>query len=166
MRALAAPLALAAALSFCPQARAATPPDEPARAASVSPSVLEPPPPEGRRVRIILMRDGFVADSREEAEQVYGEAFVAEMLYYYDLGILSHHDPSIRSREDVTIDKLRKSLVIGTPQDCIRALERYRDEYRVDYVLMRFRMPLGPSAEATRRCIRMFGESVLPHFKS
>lgn len=115
--------------------------------------------------KIILMRDGFVADSREEAEQVYGEAFVAEMLYYYDLGILSHHDPTIRSRADVTIDKLRASLVIGTPKDCIQALERYRDEYRVDYVLMRFRMPLGPSAQATRRCIQMFGETVLPHFK-
>ena len=66
--------------------------------------------------------------------------------------------------EDVTIDKLRESLVIGSPKDCIESLERYRDEYRVDYVNMRFRMPLGPSAEATRRCIRMFGESVLPHF--
>jgi alkanesulfonate monooxygenase SsuD/methylene tetrahydromethanopterin reductase-like flavin-dependent oxidoreductase (luciferase family) len=114
--------------------------------------------------KIILMRDGFVADTREEAEKIYGEAFVAEMLYYYDLGILSHHDPSIQSRQDVTVDKLRKSLVIGTPQDCIEALERYRDEYRADYVVMRFRMPLGPSAQATKRCIQMFGETVLPHF--
>jgi alkanesulfonate monooxygenase SsuD/methylene tetrahydromethanopterin reductase-like flavin-dependent oxidoreductase (luciferase family) len=64
----------------------------------------------------------------------------------------------------VTIDKLRQSLVIGSPDDCIAALERYRDEYRVDYVVMRFRIPLGPSAEATKRCIRMFGETVLPHF--
>jgi alkanesulfonate monooxygenase SsuD/methylene tetrahydromethanopterin reductase-like flavin-dependent oxidoreductase (luciferase family) len=114
--------------------------------------------------KIILMRDGFVAETRAEAEKNYGDAFVAEMLYYYDLGILSHHDPSIRSRADVTIEKLRNSLVIGTPSDCIEALERYRDEYRADYVLMRFRMPLGPSAEKTRRCIQMFGETVLPHF--
>jgi alkanesulfonate monooxygenase SsuD/methylene tetrahydromethanopterin reductase-like flavin-dependent oxidoreductase (luciferase family) len=114
--------------------------------------------------KIILMRDGFVAETRAEAEKNYGDAFVAEMLYYYDLGILSHHDPSIRSRADVTIEKLRDSLVIGTPSDCIEALERYRDEYRADYVLMRFRMPLGPSAEKTRRCIQMFGETVLPHF--
>lgn len=114
--------------------------------------------------KIILMRDGFVADTREEAEAIYGEAFVAEMHYYFDLGILSHHDPTIQSRDDVTIDKLRQSLVIGSPDDCIAALERYRDEYRVDYVVMRFRIPLGPSAEATKRCIRMFGETVLPHF--
>ncbi len=66
MRALAAPLALAAVLSFCPQARAATPPDEPARAAAASPSVLEPAPPEGRRVRIILMRDGVAVGGSAE----------------------------------------------------------------------------------------------------
>lgn len=114
--------------------------------------------------KIVLMRDGFIAESYAEAERIYGEAFVAEMLYYYDLGILTHHDPTITSRADVTIDKLRESLVIGSPADCIEALERYRDEYRVDYVNMRFRMPLGPSFEETRRCIRMFGETVLPHF--
>jgi alkanesulfonate monooxygenase SsuD/methylene tetrahydromethanopterin reductase-like flavin-dependent oxidoreductase (luciferase family) len=114
--------------------------------------------------KVILMRDGFVADTREEAEAIYGEAFVAEMHYYFDLGILTHHDPTIQSRDDVTIDKLRQSLVIGSPDDCIAALERYRDEYRADYVVMRFRIPLGPSAEATKRCIRMFGETVLPHF--
>ena len=114
--------------------------------------------------KVVLMRDGFVAESRAEAERIYGEAFVAEMLYYHDLGILAHHDPSIQSRSDVTLKKLRQSLVIGTPQDCIEALEMYRDKYRVDYVVMRFRMPLGPSWEATRNCIRMFGETVLPHF--
>ena len=80
--------------------------------------------------KIILMRDGFVADTRAEAERIYGEAFVAEMLYYFDLGILSHHDPTIRSREDVTIEKLRQSLVIGTPRECIEALERYRGRLR------------------------------------
>lgn len=115
--------------------------------------------------KIILMRDGFVAETREEAERIYGQAFVAEMLYYFDLGILTHHDPTIQSRADVTIEKLRQSLVIGTPEDCIEALERYRDEYRVDYVVMRFRMPLGPSWEAVKRCIRIFGEAVLPHFR-
>lgn len=114
--------------------------------------------------KVILMRDGHVASSREEAEKTYGEAFVAEMLFYYDLGILAHHDPNIQTRSDVTLKKLRQSLVIGSPQDCIEALEMYRDKYRVDYVVMRFRMPLGPSWQATLDCIRMFGETVLPHF--
>jgi alkanesulfonate monooxygenase SsuD/methylene tetrahydromethanopterin reductase-like flavin-dependent oxidoreductase (luciferase family) len=114
--------------------------------------------------KIILMRDGFVAGTRAQAEKLYGEAFAAEMLYYYDLGILAHHDPSLCSRADVTLDKLRRSLVIGAPQDCIEALEMYRDKYRADYVVMRFRMPLGPPWESVLDCIRMFGQEVLPHF--
>lgn len=114
--------------------------------------------------KIVLMRDGFVAGTRADAERIYGEAFVNEMLFYHDLGILAHHDPGIRSRADVTLDRLRRSLVIGTPADCREALEMYRDLYRVDYVVMRFRMPLGPSWGAVLDCMRLFGAEVLPHF--
>jgi hypothetical protein len=34
----------------------------------------------------------------------------------------------------------------------------------VDYVVMRFRMPLGPSWGAVLDCMRLFGAEVLPHF--
>jgi len=114
--------------------------------------------------KIILMREGFIAETRKEAERICRDAFMAEWLYYYDLGILTHHDPTIQSRADVTIDKLRESMVIGSPEDCIEAIERYRDEYRADYLVMRFRCAYGPSREATRRCMQLFGEAVLPHF--
>lgn len=114
--------------------------------------------------KIILMREGFVAETREEAEQLCRKAFLAEWLYYYDVGILTHHDPTIQSREEVTIDKLRESMVIGSPEDCIEAIERFRDEYRADYLVMRFRCAYGPSKEATIRCIQIFGEAVLPYF--
>jgi alkanesulfonate monooxygenase SsuD/methylene tetrahydromethanopterin reductase-like flavin-dependent oxidoreductase (luciferase family) len=114
--------------------------------------------------KIILMRDGFVAETRKEAERIWSDAFVPEWLYYYEAGILSHHDPTIHSRADVTLDKLRESIVVGTPEDCIESVERFRDKYRADYVVMRFRCAYGPSKEATRRCIQMFGESVLAHF--
>jgi len=114
--------------------------------------------------KIILMREGFVAETREEADRICREAFMAEWLYYYDVGILTHHDPTIQSRADVTIDKLRQSMVLGSPEDCIEAIERYRDEYRADYLVMRFRCAYGPSKEATLRGMRIFGETVLPHF--
>jgi alkanesulfonate monooxygenase SsuD/methylene tetrahydromethanopterin reductase-like flavin-dependent oxidoreductase (luciferase family) len=114
--------------------------------------------------QIILMREGFVAETREEAERLCREAFLEEWLYYYDVGILSHHDPTIQSREDVTLDKLRESMIIGSPEDCIEAIERFRDQCRADYLVMRFRCAFGPSGEATKRCMQVFGESVLPHF--
>jgi alkanesulfonate monooxygenase SsuD/methylene tetrahydromethanopterin reductase-like flavin-dependent oxidoreductase (luciferase family) len=55
-------------------------------------------------------------------------------------------------------------MIIGSPEDCIEAIERFRDECRADYLVMRFRCAYGPSNEATRRCMQIFGEAVLPHF--
>lgn len=116
--------------------------------------------------KVILMRDGFVAETRQEAERIWKEAFVPEWLYYFDAGVLSHQDPSIRSRSDVTPRKLRESIVVGTPEDCIESIERFRETYRVDYVVMRFRCAYGPSRDATLRCIRLFGHCVVSRFQS
>jgi alkanesulfonate monooxygenase SsuD/methylene tetrahydromethanopterin reductase-like flavin-dependent oxidoreductase (luciferase family) len=113
--------------------------------------------------KVILMRNGFVADTREEAEEAFGKFYIDEMRFYYDYGIFSH-DPNIQSREDVNVENLRSSLVIGTPEDCIESLEKFRDEYEADYVVMRFRMNDGPTPERSMECIRQFGEQVLPHF--
>lgn len=115
--------------------------------------------------KIILMRDGFVAESREEAERICGEAYIPEWLYYFDAGVLSQQDPSIQSRSDVTIAKMRRHLVVGNPADCIEALESFRDVYQADYIVMRFRSGWGPSREATRRCMKLFGEGVVSHFR-
>ena len=52
----------------------------------------------------------------------------------------------------------------GTPQDCIEQLERYQQEYDVDYVIMRFRLPGGPERERVLDCLRLFGQEVLPQF--
>jgi alkanesulfonate monooxygenase SsuD/methylene tetrahydromethanopterin reductase-like flavin-dependent oxidoreductase (luciferase family) len=87
-----------------------------------------------------------------------------EWLYYFDTGVLSQQDPALKSRGDVTIENMRRHLVVGSPEDCIASLQQYRDEYRADYVVMRFRSAYGPSAHATRRCMELFGERVLPHF--
>ena len=42
--------------------------------------------------------------------------------------------------------KLRPHLIIGDAQRCIEALERYHEEFGVDYFTMRFRMVEGPVA--------------------
>jgi alkanesulfonate monooxygenase SsuD/methylene tetrahydromethanopterin reductase-like flavin-dependent oxidoreductase (luciferase family) len=112
--------------------------------------------------KVILMRDGFVAETRREAEQVAEAAFMPEWLEYFDAGVLSLFDPRIQSRADVTLRKMREHLVLGTPADCVEALQRCRQEYEADYVVLRFRCAWGPEREATRRCMRLFGESVLP----
>lgn len=114
--------------------------------------------------KVILMRDAFVAESRSEADQICGEAFLPEWMYYFEAGVLSQQDPTIQSRCDVTIEKLRRWFIIGSPQDCIESLERYRQEYGCDYIVLRFRSGWGPSRQATLRAMHLFGEKVLPQF--
>jgi len=111
--------------------------------------------------KIVIMRNGFCAESREEAERLFGPYFATEMRFYYDHGIFSH-DPRIRSREDVTVENLRDTLVIGSPDDCVESLQRMQEEYDADYVVMRFRMNDGPDPATAIRSMELFGEQVLP----
>ncbi len=112
--------------------------------------------------KIILMRDGFVAATREQAERSCSEAFMPEWMNYFDAGILSQQDAGIQSRADVCIENMREHLVVGSPQDCVESLERYRQVYRADYVVLRVRSAYGPGREQTRRCMEEFGAKVLP----
>ncbi len=114
--------------------------------------------------KIVLMRDGFCAETRDAAERVARECFIPEWLCYFDAGVLSEQDPGIQTRSDVTVEKLRQHLVIGTPDDCIEALERHKSAYAADYVVLRLRCGWGPDNEATQACMRLVGERVLPHF--
>ena len=110
------------------------------------------------------MRDGWVAPSRQEAEAVFGPLWVQEMLFYYRWNLLSPND-DFQSEADFTIDKLRKYLVMGSPQECIEQIEMWTEVVGADYLIMRFRLPLGPSPERVLECIRQFGAEVIPHFK-
>lgn len=111
--------------------------------------------------KVILMRDGFVAETRREAQQIATATLLQEWRYYFEAGVLSEHDPGIQSASDVNIEQLRAHMIVGTPDDCVSKLNEYRQEYGADYVVMRFRCAFGPDAETTIRCIRLFGEAVL-----
>jgi alkanesulfonate monooxygenase SsuD/methylene tetrahydromethanopterin reductase-like flavin-dependent oxidoreductase (luciferase family) len=118
---------------------------------------------EGRKSRVVLMRDGWVAPTRAEAERTFGDIYVQENLFYFRYGILTHH-PDFRSEADFTIQNSFRHAVAGTPQECIEQLAMYECDYDVDYVVMRFRLPGGPERERVLNCIRLFGEEVLPEF--
>jgi alkanesulfonate monooxygenase SsuD/methylene tetrahydromethanopterin reductase-like flavin-dependent oxidoreductase (luciferase family) len=118
----------------------------------------------GREPFVVLMRDGWVAPSREEAERVFGPLWVEEMLFYYQWDLLPPNR-EFQSTADFTIDKLRKYLVLGSPRDCIEQIERWTAAIAADYLIMRFRLPMGPEPEQVLDCIRQFGADVIPHFK-
>jgi len=119
----------------------------------------------GQRSQVVLMRDGWVAPTRAEAERVFGDIYVQEMLFYHRYGILTHH-PDFRSEADFTVATCFRHAVAGSPQECIEQLEAYRQDYDVDYVIMRFRLPAGPEHGRVPDCIQLFGEEVLPRFHS
>jgi alkanesulfonate monooxygenase SsuD/methylene tetrahydromethanopterin reductase-like flavin-dependent oxidoreductase (luciferase family) len=115
----------------------------------------------GNRSLVVLMRDGWVAPTRAEAEQIFGEIYAQELLFYHRYGILTHH-PDFRSAADFTVKNCFRHAVAGSPQECIDQLAMYEQEYDVDYVVMRFRLPGGPEPAHVPDCIRLFGEEVLP----
>ena len=116
----------------------------------------------GKKPFIVLMRDGWVADSFEEAARDFGTHYVDEMKFYQRMGILSHH-PDFDSEEKITPENAKAHVVMGSPQQCIEQIERYGEELGVDYITMRFRMPTGPSLGAAREQIQRFGEEVVSY---
>jgi len=119
----------------------------------------------GRKPYVVLMRDGWVAPTRAEAEAVFGPLWVEEMLFYYKWDLLPPN-AEFQSKADFTIDKLRKYMVLGSPEDCVEQIELWARAIGVDYLIMRFRLPMGPEPDQVVACIRQFGSDVIPHFKT
>jgi alkanesulfonate monooxygenase SsuD/methylene tetrahydromethanopterin reductase-like flavin-dependent oxidoreductase (luciferase family) len=114
----------------------------------------------GKRPFIVLMRDGWVDDSFEDAAREFGTPYINETLFYFRQGIYTHH-PEFQTEADITVERLAPHLIMGSAQQCIEQLERYHEEYGVDYFTMRFRMVEGPSLEKAAEQIQRFGEEVV-----
>jgi probable F420-dependent oxidoreductase len=119
----------------------------------------------GRKPFVVLMRDGWVAPTRTEAESVFGPLWVEEMLFYYRWKLLPPNE-DFRSEADFTVEKLRKYLVMGSPEDCLEQIRFWTEAVGADYLIMRFRLPKGPAPERVLDCIRQFGAEVLPRVRS
>ena len=115
----------------------------------------------GKEPKIVLMRDAFLADTRAEAERIYGKVVAEEYRQYWDWGLFADV-PGFASRDDVVVGNLTPHMAIGTAQDCIEDLERCATEYEVDYLVLCSRRPAGPPSAAVQESIRGFGTDVLP----
>ena len=65
------------------------------------------------------------------------------------------------SSTSIAIDR----LIVGSPQDCIEQIQKYRDAIDLDYLILSFRVASGPSHEEELECLRRFGAEVIPAFK-
>jgi alkanesulfonate monooxygenase SsuD/methylene tetrahydromethanopterin reductase-like flavin-dependent oxidoreductase (luciferase family) len=118
----------------------------------------------GRQPQVVLMRDAWVAQSRAEAEAVYGPEVMAAYRYYWEnrLAEFRHMD----SEAEFTLDHLAQDrLILGEPEACVREFHRWHEATGADYCLLRLRHAHsgGPAHERILDAIKLFGDRVLPY---
>ncbi|MDY0042479.1 MAG: LLM class flavin-dependent oxidoreductase [Desulforhabdus sp.] len=114
----------------------------------------------GKKPFIVLMRDAWVADSFEEAARVFGTHYADDLKFYFEKGIFVNH-PQFKSLSDITPERVAEHAIMGTPEQCREKLERYHEEFGVDYFTVRFRMVTGPSMSEAADQIQKFAEEVV-----
>lgn len=115
----------------------------------------------GNPAKVVILRDCWVAPTREEALRVAAEHHVQEQRFYYRHGIFPP-SAAFPDEASLTAESLAGHMLLGSPEDCAEQIVRWHEELEVDYVCVRFRMPTGPSFAATREALQLFGEEVLP----
>jgi alkanesulfonate monooxygenase SsuD/methylene tetrahydromethanopterin reductase-like flavin-dependent oxidoreductase (luciferase family) len=114
----------------------------------------------GKRPYVVLMRDGWVADSFAEAARVFGEHYARMTRFYLRHGNLTRN-PGFTSPDEITPQSCAPYAIMGTPQQCIERLQQLHEDLGIDYVVFCCRLSTGPSLEAAREQILRFGEEVV-----
>jgi probable F420-dependent oxidoreductase len=117
----------------------------------------------GREPCVILMRDAWVASSREEAERVYGPEVMTAYQYYWRNQALAFKN--IDSEAAFTLENLAEDrLILGDPDACVQQLHRWSEALGTNYVMMRLRHAHsgGPPHREIMKSIELFGSRVLP----
>jgi probable F420-dependent oxidoreductase len=116
-----------------------------------------------RPARIILMRDAWVAETRQQAEAEYGPEVLTAYQYYWRSDSLSFQGS--RAESEFTIDKMAPDrIVLGSPEEVVDQLQRWQETIDAEMVIFRLRQAHsgGPAHEKILRAIRLFGDKVIP----
>jgi alkanesulfonate monooxygenase SsuD/methylene tetrahydromethanopterin reductase-like flavin-dependent oxidoreductase (luciferase family) len=118
----------------------------------------------GRKPYICLMRDAIVSGSMKEAEAESAPTMYTHRFYFqYGAYVPDEYLKDVKRPEDLSFAKCAKDrLIVGSPEDCLDQLAKWKEEIKPDYVIIRFRQPGGPSHQKTIEAIRQFGEKVIP----
>ena len=118
---------------------------------------------EGRDPVVVLMRDAFVAETRADAEAVYGPEVIEAYKYYWRNGLPDFR--GIQSESEITLDNVGPDrLILGDPDECAAEFQRWNEAVGAEYFLLRLRHAHsgGPPHERIMDAIRLFGEQVIP----
>lgn len=110
----------------------------------------------GRQPQVALIRDAWVAQSRAEAEAVYGPELIAAYRYREEF----------RKMTELTLEDLAQyRIILGDPEACIGELHRWHEATSADYFILRLRHAHsgGPPHEKIHGAIQKFGAEVLPY---
>lgn len=118
----------------------------------------------GREPVICLMRDAWVAPTREEAEDVYGPEVIDAYKYYWRNGLNEFR--RYTDEAQINIANLGPDrMILGEPQQAVAEFHRWQEATGAGYFLLRLRHAHsgGPPHERIMEAIRLFGEEVIPH---
>ena len=122
-----------------------------------------------RSSTLALMRDVHIAPTREELDPAFLPNIIKVWKSYDDLGSKADRDPLSKEvmfgGKQVTLDEFAPNrAVVGSPDDCIREMERIREVINPEWF---FITPTGvPDPSQQIRELRLFAKEVMPHFRS
>lgn len=118
----------------------------------------------GKQPQVVLMRDAWVAESRAEAEAVYGPEVMMAYRYYWENRLAEFRN--MRADTAFTLANLAQDrLIVGEPETCIREFHRWHEATGADYFLLRLRHAHsgGPAHDKILGAVRLFGDRVVPY---
>ncbi len=123
----------------------------------------------GRPSTLALMRDVHIAPTRDRIDPEFLPNIIRTWQSYDAIGSKADRDPLA---DEVMFGGRRVSLeefapnraVVGTPDDCMREMQRIRDIIDPEWF---FITPTGvPDSDQQVRELRLFAKEVMPHFRT
>ena len=92
----------------------------------------------GKEPYVVLMRDAWVAETRQEAEEIYGPEVLDAYKYYWRNGLAEFK--SFTSEQEFTIENIAPDrLILGNPEECAAEFQRWSDTIGADNFHLRLR---------------------------
>ena len=114
----------------------------------------------------ILLRETFVSPDRDKAIEGGNNFIISMYKFYFTLGVkMFVRGQQLKDIDDPLFEHLAEErFIIGTPEDCIKEIEMYRDELGINYISCRMVFPQA-SHEIISNCIEIFGKEIIPNIK-
>ncbi len=113
-----------------------------------------------------LTREVIIADTRERAWELAEQHLLINYRDEYGGGAWQH--PLIGSQDHTPVDQLealsKDRFIVGSPDDCIRKLQRFQETFGVDHLICRLYFP-GMPHEHILQELKLIATEVMPAFK-